>query len=263
MHNVSGFETKGDRRPKKAQSNDLSPDKQKRLRELALNCILEDGRSFNDLTKPGIAKLFDGLLEGMSESYVRDVREGDFVGFRAPHRNTVTRNLKRLKRVHLKNLVRRLKEVQFLAITTDFWTDHKSMSYVCITGHFFDEHSDLKSRVLVFAPFRDRHTSDNISSELELHLKNLKVYDKVTTITCDGASNMRASFKSLRKNIKRVQCLAHKLHLIICNGLGMWIKMKEQKSQETSKGRYLFSKARLRMTRDAQLKYLVGQGRSE
>ena len=160
------------------------------------------------------------------------------VGFRPPHRNTVTRSLKRLKNIHLKKLVAQLKEAQSIAITTDFWTDQKAVSYICLTGHFFSQTFDLKSKVLVFAPYHERHTAVNISSELELHLKNLKIYDKTTSITCDGASNMRASFRSITKNIKRVQCFAHKLHLIICNALGLWVRTQKQKDEEVAAGEY-------------------------
>ena len=80
---------------------------------------------------------------------------------------------------------------------------------------------EIKPKILSFTPYHDRHTSDNIriSSELEQQLKRLNIFDKVTTITCDDASNMKASFKKLDSRRKRLQRLAYKLHLIICNGL--------------------------------------------
>ena len=87
---------------------------------------------------------------------------------------------------------------------------------------------EMKSKILSFTPYHDWHTSDNISSQLEHQLKRLNVVDKVTTITCDGASNMKASFKKLDSRIKRLQCLTHKLHLIVCNELCLWIKDRKQ-----------------------------------
>lgn len=44
--------------------NQLSIDQKRKLQSLAVNAIIQDGRSFNDLNKPGIAKLFNGLLDG-------------------------------------------------------------------------------------------------------------------------------------------------------------------------------------------------------
>jgi 3-polyprenyl-4-hydroxybenzoate decarboxylase len=88
-----------------------------------------------------------------------------------------------------------------------------------------------------FAPYFDRHTSVNISSELEHHLKRLKIHDKTTTITCDGASNIKAAFKSIDARIKRLQCLAHKLHLVVCNSLGLWIKSEKQNNDHEFNGK--------------------------
>lgn len=117
-----------------------------------------------------------------------------------------------------------LNDAQFIAVTTDFWCNKSMKSYICITGHWYTNNMDIRSKILVFAPFNERHTADNISSELEQQLKKLNIYHKTTTITCDGASNLKASFKMLDPKIKRIQCLAHKLHLIICNALGLWVK---------------------------------------
>ena len=96
---------------------------------------------------------------------------------------------------------------------------------------------EMKSKVLIFVPYIDRHTSDNISNGLEQHLKRLNIFDKTTTITCDGASNMKASFKIIDPRIKRLQCLGHKLHLIICNALGLWVKNENDDSESDSKKR--------------------------
>ena len=41
----------------------------------------------------------------------------------------------------------------------------------------------------------------------------------------DGAPNMIASFDFLsRTDINRIQCMVHKIHLVVCNGLGLWLK---------------------------------------
>jgi hypothetical protein len=45
--------------------NKLSPEQKQKLKQLAVRAIIEDGRTFNDFNKPGITKLFNGLLDGM------------------------------------------------------------------------------------------------------------------------------------------------------------------------------------------------------
>ena len=79
--------------------------------------------------------------------------------------------------------------------------------------------------------FGDRHSSLSIANEIEKHLINLNLYDKLITITCDGASNMRDMFTYFtRQNIKYIHCIAHKLHLIICNSLNLWVSSKKRRN---------------------------------
>lgn len=145
--------------------------------------------------------------------------------------------MKRLNQVHKKKIFDDLSFIDFISLTTDFWCDHSSRSYICITGHWFTDEMDLKSKVLIFTPFLDRHTSENISFELDKHLNSLNISDKTTTITCDGASNLKAALNKLDNRIKRLHCLAHKIHLIICNGLGLWVK-KKNRGQIVSSGEW-------------------------
>jgi hypothetical protein len=90
----------------------------------------------------------------------------------------------------------------------------------------------LHSNVLTFTVFEGQHTGERIGYRIEAELKRLQVYEKTTTITCDGASNMRKSFDWL--NPKRLQCLAHKLHLLVCNALCLWVKKPSKNSETTS-----------------------------
>ncbi|CAF1550187.1 unnamed protein product, partial [Rotaria sordida] len=51
------------------------------------------------------------------------------------------------------------------------------------------------------------------------------VFDKVTSITCDSAPNMIKMFDYFsRSDIIRIRYHAHLLHLIVCNGLGLWVE---------------------------------------
>ena len=149
-----------------------------------------------------------------------------FVGYKPPTRQTVQRQLKQLHTKHSHLLLTQLKSVDSLAVTTDLWSDRKLNSYMCLTGHFLNGDSKLTSTVLSFKAFHERHTGEQIGYTIKKELKRLQVYEKTNTITCDGASNMRKSFNILKP--KRVQCLAHKMHLIVCNGLCLWVKDSQE-----------------------------------
>ena len=116
-----------------------------------------------------------------------------FLGCVPPTRQTVARQLKRLTKKHSKLLKTTLEKIDSLALTADFWADKKQNSYLCLTGHFVNEKYDLDSTILSFKVFEGQHTGERIGNRIEAELKHLQVYEKTTTITCDGASNMRKS----------------------------------------------------------------------
>ncbi|CAF4718102.1 unnamed protein product [Rotaria magnacalcarata] len=77
--------------------------------------------------------------------------------------------------------------------------------------------------ILQFSSFDKRHFSDLIGKEIEKQLTDLNIFHKITTITCDNAPNMLGLFQHLsRADIQHIPCMAHLLHLIVCNGLGIW-----------------------------------------
>jgi hypothetical protein len=56
-----------------------------------------------------------------------------------------------------------------------------------------------------------------------MKLDRLNVLDCVKAVTCDGASNMKKAFDHVGI-IDRLWCLGHRLHLIVTNALGFWLK---------------------------------------
>ncbi|CAF1550484.1 unnamed protein product [Didymodactylos carnosus] len=98
---------------------------------------------------------------------------------------------------------------------------------MAITGHFASDKFEMKSTILKFLIFDSRHFSSNIGQELEKQVRELNIFDKITAIMCDGVANLKAAFRKFsRNNIEHIHCLAHKIHLILCNGLGLWVAPK-------------------------------------
>ena len=140
------------------------------------------------------------------------------------------RQLKRPHNNRTQLLLKKLKNIDTLAVTTELWSDRKLNSYMYLTAHFLNSDSKLTSTVLSFTVFHERYTGDQISYAVKKELKRLGVYDKTHIITCDGASNIRISFKTLKA--KRAHCIGHKLHLTVCNALCLWVK--EPRAAEAS-----------------------------
>lgn len=163
------------------------------------------------------------------------------LGYKPPTRNFVVKKSKRLHQQHKTRTTTEFEEADFLSVTCDFWTNRQQKSFLVITGHFVDKNFNEHSKVLKFITFEGRHFSKLIAQVIENELISLGLYNKLVTITCDGASNMRSMFNYFnRPNIKYIYCIAHKFHLVICNSLNLWVKEKKKRittgTEETVEG---------------------------
>ncbi|CAH1111733.1 unnamed protein product [Psylliodes chrysocephalus] len=107
----------------------------------------------------------------------------------------------------LKNV---LKEVNFVAITTDSWTSVATESYLTITCHYINEHFELKRNILSLKQITERHTTQQVFGEWEISKKS-------TCIVTDNASNMFKACDLLK--IRHLGCYAHTLNLVVQENL--------------------------------------------
>ncbi|CAF1610488.1 unnamed protein product, partial [Adineta ricciae] len=188
-----------------------------KLHQLCYAAIVKDSRSFNDLNKSGIKAVFKKLCPD----------------YTPPHRNQVSRQLGVLYKHHYDLLVDELKQVRSLSITLDFWSNHRCQSFLCITGHWVSDKWETISKIINFSVYTNRHTAIEIAETLEAKLIALGILDKIICITCDGAKNMKLVCEYLSDDIPRLWCCAHRLHLVVINGLSFW--MRNEKLNEISK----------------------------
>ncbi|CAF3882952.1 unnamed protein product [Rotaria sp. Silwood1] len=196
----------------------FNPIKKQQLHHMLIGCIIRDGRTFNDFEKAGIKKILQVLVPD----------------YEPPNRFAVVRHLKRLNVFHHKQLIDQLTSVNNISLTMDLWSNRQMRSFLVITGHYFAENKfDLQSTVLSFSTFDKQHAAVEISRTLQSKLKELNILQKVVGVTCDGGKNIIRAIDDLDLNIKRVWCVAHRIHLTITNGLGFWIVKKETDEENT------------------------------
>ena len=145
------------------------------------------------------------------------------LGYSPPNRNQVSRNLKTIYEHHYLMLKEELKQVSWLSITLDFWSNRRNQSFLCITGHWYTDSIDPVSKIIEFSLFENRHTGIEISKAIKEKLVALNIYEKIICITCDGAENMVLACQLLDGNFTRIWCYAHRLHLVVINALGFWL----------------------------------------
>ena len=133
-------------------------------------------------------------------------------------------NLKNLRDHHLQLLKDELKAIDYIGLTFDFWSNRRSVSFLCITGHWFNDKIEYFSKVIYFSSFKEQHSGFNIAISIKEKLVDLGIYRKVVAITCDGGGNLISACNQLDGSIKRIWCCTHRLHLVVINGLGFWNK---------------------------------------
>ena len=159
------------------------------------------------------------------------------LGYSPPQRNQVSRQLGVLYKHHYNLLKNELKQVYALSVTLDFWSNRRCQSFLCITGHWIIDGWESISKIIDFSCYNIRHTAIEIAITLKEKFIALDIFEKIVCITCDGAENMKLACQYLNNNIPRLWCCAHRLHLVVVNGLGFWIpkeKMNDATDQSSS-----------------------------
>ena len=130
----------------------------------------------------------------------------NYSGYAPPHRHTVQRRLSQLYLEHKTLLIEQLANVPAISVTCDLWSDKRLFSYICLTGHYIKKDFDLVSQVIEFSSFSDRHHSNVIGHKIKTILNELNIYDKITVIVTDGASNMVKTFDTYCSELERLHC---------------------------------------------------------
>jgi len=204
VHKIESFGAVAEK--PRSKLNQISTEKKTQIDSLLIKCIVQDGRSFDDMRRPGMLKVLKYLAPGKNHEMLYYVYLNFHLAYLPPHRNTVQRRLKRLQSDHKSILIKKLSKVNSIGITCDFWNDKRLYSYMCLTGHFITSKRKFISKILCFSWFHHRHTSTNISMIIKKELKELNIFEKTRSITTDGAANMLKIGESLRDDAKQIWC---------------------------------------------------------
>lgn len=150
-----------------------------------------------------------------------------------PNRKTVRRRIGLLYHEYRQKMRDVLAKVQHIALTTDVWTKRRT-SFLCLTGHTFNEKYQLVSVVLGFRRLSGQHLGDTIRNYIRYELNQLGIAEKICGITSDNGSDIKKATKSVEFG-HRFWCLAHCLNLIVRNGLTLWPKPKRRRYVNSSR----------------------------
>ena len=100
------------------------------------------------------------------------------------------------------SLKKELATAKSVALTTDLWTSQANQSFMAITCHFWcSVRASLQTRILDCARFEGHHTSAAIQEEIERVCGEYQINGKVSTITADGAANVKKAIRDSGANV--------------------------------------------------------------
>ena len=113
-----------------------------------------------------------------SPHFIRLVRHID-PRITIPSRNTVTYTL--LPEIYneaVNKLMLELKQIRWVALTTDGWTCRNNRHYVTVTVHYINASMKMISRVLATEHSEESTTSENLAKQLEDITLKWGIFDK-------------------------------------------------------------------------------------
>ncbi|CAF4226782.1 unnamed protein product, partial [Rotaria socialis] len=173
VHNLNQFLYPSQLQNRKKASL-ISTKLKQQLDKAAIDAISVDGRSFGDLGKEGITKFLN-----LSNP-----------GYRVPNRKTMRRQLELSYKNYRKELKKQMTYISNISLTCDVWKSSTRAYYICITGHFYNEKSQLESYILCFRRFLGSHTAVRLRRFLFNEIQKLGIHEKMTSITTDNSKDI-------------------------------------------------------------------------
>jgi hypothetical protein len=125
---------------------------------------------------------FQNLLEKLNPKY------------QVPSRKHLATKIIQEKSTEIRNgLKKNLTNAVSVCLTIDIWSNRQMRGFLGITGHYINEWQ-MKSVMICCRRFKGKHSAENIRHEYEETVAMYDIYDKITCISSDNASNMVKAF---------------------------------------------------------------------
>ncbi|KAK8957622.1 hypothetical protein KSP39_PZI001216 [Platanthera zijinensis] len=137
----------------------------------------------------------------------------------------------KLYEIERDRLLKVLRRVDKVALTSDCWTSNQSIGYLCITVHYIDSDWMLRHSIINFLDLDPPHSGQVIYDAIRESILQWGIQKKVMSITLDNASvndvaarHLQQSLANsnhlyLRGKVFHVRCCAHILNILVQDGL--------------------------------------------
>ena len=179
--------------------------RQKRLTALLLRMIVRDFQPFSIVEDAG----FREFVHALDPTYV------------LPTRHQLSKELLVGKYQQALDEVKQvLCSAKAVSLTTDSWTSICTENYIAVTAHYVTEDFRLGSCLLQCIRYTERHTADNLCTELRRVITEWSLEEKLVAVVTDNAANVTAAVRQLQQTdgfraVKHLPCFAHTLNLVV------------------------------------------------
>uniref|UniRef100_A0A5B7AEL5 Zinc finger BED domain-containing protein RICESLEEPER 2-like n=1 Tax=Davidia involucrata TaxID=16924 RepID=A0A5B7AEL5_DAVIN len=114
-----------------------------------------------------------------------------------------------------------------ISCTTNLWTDHNKLSFICVTAHFIDSSWVLHKKIIAFRMIEYPNSTTHIFQCIMTILKEYEVIDKIFSITFDNHIANNATIEMFTHNLHpshsgqffHGKCVCHIINLIMQDSL--------------------------------------------
>ncbi|CAH1104096.1 unnamed protein product [Psylliodes chrysocephalus] len=157
-------------------------------------------------------------IQLVDSEYFRSFVEKLNNSYQVPSRKTVSNTLiPQLYTMVQENVRQSLENLVGCCITTDGWTSCANKSFISVTVHYIDKNNTMQSNLLDCYDYSDRHTAENLCSELKRITREWNIHNKIVAVASDNAANIVAAIRLT--GWKHIPCFAHTLNLIVQSSL--------------------------------------------
>jgi zinc finger BED domain-containing protein 1 (E3 SUMO-protein ligase ZBED1) len=193
-----------------APSKSCPQERGNKIDDLIVNFIIKDMRPLNSVNGTGF------------QSLVKFFEPGYKLPSRTHLKHQVIQKYQRGKQI----LKERLTECEWLALTTDSWSNCNMESFITITAHFIDVDWKIKSCVLQTTNIGTTHTAENLANHLiSIVEEDYEIpKEKICGVVHDNARNVMKMNEVLVEELEckswqSISCAAHSLQLVVKAGL--------------------------------------------
>lgn len=114
-------------------------------------------------------------------------------------------------------LLQELKNISYIALTTNLWSSRTMQAYMTVTSHFIDSGFQLHTRILTTILVPESHTAENLKTRLETIATEWDIANKVVCIMTDDRANKVAAIRLLTEKYREQGKICR--HLSVCKTL--------------------------------------------